>query len=80
MVGYGNVTKGYRLYDAIEGKIIYSHDVQFYEKVKECPQNTEDTAKSDYQLTVEFSEDSEIEMDHDVTQPEQVKESSLLEP
>ena len=56
MVGYGNVTKGYRLYDAIEGKIIYSHDVQFNEKVKECPQNIEDTAKSDYQLTVEFSE------------------------
>ena len=80
MVGYGNVTKGYRLYDAIEGKIIYSHDVQFNEKVKECPQNTEDTAKSDYQLTVEFSEDSQIEMDHDVTQPEQVKESSSLEP
>ena len=80
MVGYRNVTKGYRLYDATEGKIIYSHDVQFNEKVKECPQNTEDTAKSDYQLTVEFSEDSEIEMDHDVTQPEQVKESSPLEP
>ena len=80
MVGYGNVTKGYRLYDAIEGKIIYSHDVQFNEKAKECPQNTEDTAKSDYQLTVEFSEGSEIEMDHDVTQPEQVKESSPLEP
>ena len=80
MVGYGNVTKGYRLYDAIEGKIIYSHDVQFNEKVKECPQNTEDTAKSDYQLTVEFSEGSEIEMDHDVTQPEQVKKSSPLEP
>ena len=80
MIGYGNVTKGYRLYDAIEGKIIYSRDVQFNEKVEECPQNTEDTAKSDYQLTVEFSEGSEIEMDHDVTQSEQVKESSLLEP
>ena len=80
MIGYGNVTKGYRLYDAIEGKIIYSHDVQFNETVEECPQNTEDTAKSDYQLTVEFSEGSEIKMDHDVTQPEQVKESSPLEP
>ena len=80
MIGYGNVTKGYRLYDAIEGKIIYSRDVQFNETVEECPQNTEDTAKSDYQLTVEFSEGSEIEMDHDVTQPEQVKESSPLEP
>ena len=82
MVGYGNVTKGYRLYDATEGKIIYSCDVQFNEKVKECLQNTEDTARSDYQLIVDFSEGSEIEieMDHDVTQPEQVKESSPLEP
>ena len=80
MMGYGNVTKGYRLYDAIEGKIIYSRDVQFNEKVEECPQNTEDIAKSDYQLTVEFSEGSEIEMEHDVIQPEQVKESSPLEP
>ena len=68
------------VYDAIEGKIIYSHDVQFNEKVKECPQNTEDTTKSDHQLTVEFSEGSEIKMDHDVTQPEQVKKSSPLEP
>ena len=49
-------------------------------KRSECPQNTEDTAKSDYQLTVEFPEGSKIEMDHDVTQPEQVKESSPLEP
>ena len=79
MIGYGNVTKDYRLYDAIEGKIICSRDVQFNETVEECPQNTEDTAKSDYQLTVKFSEGSEIEMDHDVTQPEQVKESSPLE-
>ena len=38
MIGYGNVTKGYRLYNAIEGKIIYSRDVQFNEKVEECPQ------------------------------------------
>ena len=79
MVGYGDVTKGYRLYDATEGKIIHSHDVQFNEKVKECQQNKQDTAKSDYQLIVEFSEASEIEMD-DTTQPEQVQESSPLEP
>lgn len=77
MVGYGDVTKGYRLYDATEGKIIHNCDVQFNEKVKECRQNTQDTAEVDCQLTVEFSE---IEMDDDITQPEQVQESSPLEP
>ena len=60
MVGYGDVTKGYRLYDATEGKIIHSRDVQFNEKVKECQQNKQDTTESDYQLIVEFSEASEI--------------------
>ena len=79
MVGYGDVTKGYRLYDATEGKIIYSRDVQFNENIKECQQNKQDTTESDYQLIVEFSEASEIEMD-DTTQPEQVQESSPLEP
>ena len=66
------------MYDATEGKIIHSRDVQFNEKVKECQQNKQDTAESDYQL-IEFSEASEIEMD-DTTQPEQVQESSPLEP
>lgn len=80
MVGYGNVTKGYRLYDPTEGKIIHSRDVQFNEKAKECQQNTQDTVENDYQLIADFTEDSEIEMDHDVTQPEQVQESSPLEP
>ena len=61
MVEYGHVTKGYRLCDATEGKIIHIHDVQFNEKTKECQRNKQDTARSDYQLIVEFSEVSEIE-------------------
>ena len=63
MVEYGHVTKGYRLYDATEGKIIHIHGVQFNEKTKECQRHKQDTARSDYQLIVEFSEVSEIEMD-----------------
>ena len=70
MVEYGHVTKGYRLYDATERKIIHIHGVQFYEKTKECQRNKQDTARSDYQLIVEFSEVSEIEMD-DTNQLEQ---------
>ena len=34
MEGYGNVTKGYRLYDATQRKIFHSRDVQFNEQVK----------------------------------------------
>ena len=49
-------------------------------KKLECQQNTQDTTENDYQLIAEFSEVSEIEMDHDITQPEQVWESSPLEP
>ena len=49
-------------------------------KSPECRQNMQDTVKNDYQLIANFTEDSEIEMDHDVTQPEQVQESSPLEP
>ena len=48
MVGYGKVTKGYRLYDATEKKIIHSRDVQFNEKVKECNQDAQDATDNDY--------------------------------
>ena len=35
MVGYGTVTKGYRLYDMTRQKIVHSRDVHFYENVKD---------------------------------------------
>ena len=35
MVGYGMVTKGYRLYGPIDRKTVHSRDVQFNEIVKE---------------------------------------------
>ena len=50
MVGYGTVTKGYRLYDMKEKKIIRSRDVHF----------------NDYQLIVDLSNDADMETDHDV--------------
>ena len=31
LLGYGNTTKGYRLYDPIDKKVIYSRDVKFNE-------------------------------------------------
>ena len=82
MVRYGNLTKGYRLYDATQGKIFHSRDVQFNEQVKEHGQNTQTTAKSNYHLIAEFSEVEvpEMEMAGDAVQPEQIKESSPPEP
>ena len=34
LLGYGQQTKGYRLFDPIQRKVIYSHDVQFNESEK----------------------------------------------
>ena len=76
MVGYRNLTKGYRQYDATQGRVFHSCDVQFNEQVKEHGQNTQTTDKSNYHLIAEFSEFEvpEMEMAGDATQPEQIKE------
>ena len=69
MLGYGNVTKGYRLYDLTQRKIIHSRDVQFNETVKECRQGTQDVTDNDY-LIAEFSEvtDHDSQSVNDTTQ------------
>ena len=69
MVGYGMITKGYRLYDPTDKKIVHSRDVQFNEQVKECGQSPQDVSDQDYQLIAEFSETSDIESNSDATQP-----------
>ena len=70
MLGYRNVTKGYRLYDLTQRKIIHSRDVQFNETVKECRQGIQDVTDSDYQLIAEFSEvtDHDSQSVNDITQ------------
>ena len=55
MVGYGNVTKGYRLYDATQEKIFHSPDVQFNEQVKHQSEGAQ--VKSDYQLIADLIAD-----------------------
>ena len=69
MVGYGMITKGYRLYDPTDRKIVHSRDVQFNEQVKECGQSPQDVSDQDYRLIAEFSETSDIESNSDATQP-----------
>ncbi len=62
LLGYGEETKGYRLYDVMTRKIIHSRDVRFNERAKECGQDSHDVMKDDYKLIVDFSE---IEADRD---------------
>ena len=70
MMGYGTVTKGYRLYDVTERKLMHSRNVQFNERNKDHEQDSEDATNNDYQLIAEFSEVSDIESDHYTTQSE----------
>ena len=65
MLGYGNVTKGYRLYDVAQKKIIHRHVVRFNEVARECSLATPDVADNDYHLIAEFPEVS----DHDFQSP-----------
>ena len=56
MVGYGMVTKGYRLYD-IKEKILRSRDVHFNESAKDLREATHDDT-NDYQLIIYLCNDS----------------------
>ena len=67
MVGYGTVTKGYRLYDTATQKILYSRDVEFNECIKKS-QIPSDSETEDYQLVAEFTTDSD-DQDDQTTQP-----------
>ena len=73
MVGYGMVTKGYRLYDPTDRKILHSRDVQFNERSKDRGPNTQEVFDTDYRLIAEFSETSDTESNFDATQVTQPK-------
>ena len=47
LMGYGERTKGYRLYDAAQKKILHSRDVRFNEKEKPDKMDSESTPKTD---------------------------------
>ena len=60
LLGYGEETKGYRLYDVENKKILYSRDVRFNEGEVQSQQPSEDTG-SDYRYAVDFPSDAESE-------------------
>ena len=65
LLGYGEETKGYRLYDVTTKKVIHSRDVRFNEKAKDCRHDSHDVTNEDYQLIVDFSHGVGSETDHD---------------
>ena len=55
LLGYSQETKGYRLYDPIRQKVLYSRDVQFNENEKDSEVVTSDD--TDHHLILDFSSD-----------------------
>ena len=57
LLGYGQETKGYRLYDTAQRKVIHSRDVRFNEDVKESEHSTLDVENDgDYRLVLDFTD------------------------
>ena len=60
LLGYGQETRGYRLHDPIQRKVIYSRDVQFNENVKDGEHSVVDMGNdTNYQLLIDFTDDVE---------------------
>ena len=75
LLGYGQVTKGYRLYDPERQKIIHSRDVQFNENPKGGEHSGVEVDNGNgYQLLVDFTDEMESQVDvptePDVPEPE----------
>ena len=70
LLGYGEETKGYRLYDANGRKVLYSRDVQFNEKSKEKEQNPPDVRNEDYKLVIDMSTNTDTEVEAEEQQPD----------
>ena len=57
-LGYGEETKGYRLYDTTKGKVFYSRDVRFNETKQEMVPKT-DMPDTEFLVELDLSNDSE---------------------
>ena len=61
LLGYGQQTKGYRLFDPVKRKVIYSRDVHFNEAEKEDKTVSDTDSSSNHRVVLDFSTESEIE-------------------
>ncbi len=58
LLGYGQETKGYRLYDPVRQKVLHSRDVRFNEDEKDNENGVKD---KDHYVVLDFSYDSDVE-------------------
>ena len=70
-LGYGKETKGYRLYDPNQGRVIFSRDVKFNESEKKEGTETTDCDTPVHLIKLDFSEDSETISDSENCPTEQ---------
>ena len=69
LLGYGEQTKGYRLYDVAEKKVLHSRDVRFNENTQECKQRPSDAQVDDYKLIIDTSSDIDIKTEGEDVHP-----------
>lgn len=69
LLGYGEETKGYRLYDVNKMKVLYSRDVKFNEMSNNNEQGSQDVQDEDYKLVIDMSSKNDTEADTE-EQPE----------
>ena len=69
LLGYGQETKGYRLFDPIRGKVLHSRDVRFNENEKDS--EVVANRDVDHHLVLDFSSDSETEAPTDGQSPDE---------
>ena len=74
LFGYGEVTKGYRLYDVEEKKVLYSRDVKFNEGAKNCRHESQTVSTDDYKLIVDLSNEAEHETAQDVADEQPIQD------
>ena len=77
LLGYGEETKGYRLYDPEKRKVFYSRDVKFNESEKQKEEQDSNDPGVTYRMELDFSENTEVPCDETETL---VQEQSAMVP
>ena len=79
LLGYGEETKGYGVYDVTKKKTLHSRDVKFNEGSKNCTQGSLDVKVDDYTLIVDMSSETDPDTESE-TEDEQPNNENGDEP